>query len=150
MHVMAPQPAVQGCPIFFNVDSSVGNNGMNSNRTDILLVQFLVRKLGQIATNIPTDKRARMAKVVVDGLSGPNTIDGIRAVQELMRDTKAPGTVVDGRISSARGYTYASSTGWTIVNLNAALRSRSQSIWPRLHDLPDCPGELKSEFQKCL
>ena len=122
---------------------------MNSIRVVILLVQFMIRKLGELATNVSPDRRARMAKVVADGLSEPNTIDGIRAIQEIMRDSR-PATIVDGRISSARGYDYSSGGTWTIVSINSALRRRSPSVWPRLLDFPDCPGELKIEVKKHL
>ena len=105
MHVLVPRPLALDVPLFFNVDSSVGNNGMNSIRVDILLVQFMIRKLGELSTNVSPDRRARMSRVVADGLSGPNTIDGIRAIQEVMRDSR-PATIVDGRVSSARGYDY--------------------------------------------
>jgi len=90
-----------------------------------------------------------MSKVVADGLSGPNTIDGIRAIQEVMRDLR-PATIVDGRVSSARGYDYSAGGTWTIVSINSALRRRSPSVWPRLFDFPDCPGELKIEVKKHL
>jgi peptidoglycan hydrolase-like protein with peptidoglycan-binding domain len=136
--------------MFFNVDSSVGNNGTNSNRADILLVQFLIRKLSVLAaSNLSPDQRARMGRVTVDGMSGPITIDGIRAVQERMRE-KQPGTVVDGRVSGARGRHQYGAGVWTIVSLNSSLRKRIPSVWPRLQDLPDCPAALKIEIQKCM
>ena len=150
MHVMSPRPTNSALPMFFNVNSSVGNNGTNSNRADILLVQFLTRKISVIAAaNLSPDQRARMGRVTVDGVSGPITIDGIRAFQERMRQ-RHPGTVVDGRASSAQdGHVYGNGV-WTIVSLNNSLRKRIPSVWPRLQDLPDCPSPLKTEFQKCM
>ena len=150
MYLMSPRPAQPEVGVFFNLDSSVGNYGSNSNRNDILLVQFLIRKLSVVAaSNLSPDQRTRMGRVAVDGRSGPITIDGIRAVQEKMRE-KYPGTVVDGRVSSA-GQTgrYGGGT-WTIVTLNSSLRKRIPAVWPRLQDLPDCPAALRMEIQKCM
>ena len=149
MHVMSPQPISTVTPMFFNVNSSVGNNGTNSNRIDILLVQFLIRKLSVVAAaNLSPDQIARMRRVTVDGVSGPITINGIRAVQERMRQEN-PRTVVDGRVSSAHGRQYGEGF-WTIVTLNGSLRKRIPFVWPRLQDIPDCPAALKIEFQKCM
>ena len=150
MYLMTVRPAQPEVKVFFNLDSSVGNNGTNSNRTDILLVQFLIRKLSVVAaSNLSPDQRTRMGRVAVDGRSGPITIDGIRAAQERMR-VKYPATVVDGRVSSA-GQTGRYGGGvWTIVVLNNSLRRRTQSVWPRLQDLPDCPPALKIAIQECM
>ncbi len=150
MYLLSPRPPQRELGVFFNVDSSVGHMGSNSNRTDILLVQFLIRKLSVIAAaNLSPNQVARMGRVSVDGMSGPITIDGIRAVQEKMRE-KYPRTVVDGRVSSARPAGRYGGGIWTIVTLNTSVRSRIPSVWPRLQDVPDCPPTLKLEFQKCM
>lgn len=150
MYLMSPRPPQPEVGVFFNLDSSVGNNGSNSNRTDILLVQFLIRKLSVLAaSNLSPDQRVRMGRVTVDGRSGPITIDGIRAVQERMRQ-KHPGTVVDGRVSSARQTGEYGGGIWTIVTLNSSTRKRIRSVWPRLQDLPDCPAALKMDIQRCM
>ncbi|MEJ2379442.1 MAG: hypothetical protein P8Y71_30000 [Pseudolabrys sp.] len=149
MHVSAPQPRFDGLPIFFNIDSSVGANAQNSNFADITLVQFLIRKSAERdAGTITLDRRARMLKVVPDGRVGPLTIDGIRAVQETMRD-KNPATVVDGRVSPARGYRYGAGV-FTIVSINTANRTRYPEFWPCLHHFPGCPAILKMESAKSL
>ena len=149
MHVMAPRKLDISTYIFFNVDSSVGNNAVNSNPVDILLVQFLIRKCAELAADgLRPDRRQRMLRVTPDGRVGPLTIDGIKAVQETMRD-KYPGTVIDGRVSYARDYRYGGGI-WTIVSLNFSLRKRTPQIWPRLQDLPGCPGALKIKFQEIL
>ena len=150
MYLMSPRPPQPEIGVFFNLDSSVGYNGANSNRTDILLVQFLIKKLSVLAAStLSPDQRARMGRVTVDGMSGPITVDGIRAVQERMRQ-KHPATVVDGRVSSARPSLRYGGGVWTIVTLNGSLRKRIPTVWPRLQDLPDCPAGLKIEIQKCM
>ncbi|MHC4405713.1 MAG: hypothetical protein ACYTG0_39205, partial [Planctomycetota bacterium] len=60
-----------------------------------------------------------------------------------------PGTVVDGRVSPARGYKYGGGY-WTIVALNAFIRKFCPKIWPRLQSFPDCPGLLKTRVPQEL
>ena len=149
MHVLAPKPTNKAIPIFFNVDSTVGNRGANSNKNDILLVQFLIRKSAELAIGtLRPDRRQRMLRVTPDGRVGPLTIDGIKAVQETMRE-KTPSTVVDGRISPARGYHYGGGF-YTIVSMNNAVRKRRLTVWPRLQDLPGFPAAIKPKFQESM
>src|ERR1035437_7625361 len=144
MHVVAPQPQDPKLPIFFNVDTSVGDKGANSSAEDILLVQFLIR---QIAEEVPSSqpggesRRQRMLKVPMSGSCDGATIDGIRAWQEA-RKVRAPGPVVAGLVSQARGYFYGPGE-WTIVDLNAIFRQAFKEIWPRLDKRPSCPGLLR-------
>lgn len=150
MYLMSPRPPQPDVGVFFNLDSSVGYNGANSNRTDILLVQFLIKKLSVVAaSNLSPDQVARMGRVTVDGRSGPITIDGIRAVQERMRQIY-PATVVDGRVSSARSSGKYGGGIWTIVTLNSSLRKRIPTVWPRMQDIPDCHPELKIQIKTCM
>src|SRR5438105_13615804 len=108
MHVLAPQPRKFDIPLFFNIDSSVGQGGANSRIEDILLVQFLVRKAAETASaTLSPERKARMLKVKTNGIVDDDTIDGIRAAQEHIRQGR-PGTIVDGRASPARGYEYGS------------------------------------------
>lgn len=149
MHVLAPKPMNTEAPIFFNLDSSVGQNGNNSNPDDIMLVQFLIRTSAERnITNVGRDRIQRMLKVVIDGNCGPLTIDGIRAVQETVRDFK-PATTVDGRASVAKGYQYGGGV-YTIVALNASFRRRYPEMWPRLQNHPMCPPRLSTAIVNIL
>jgi hypothetical protein len=151
MHVLAPRPCIPELTMFFNVDTSVGQGGVNTSPEDILLVQFLVRKVGDttgIGSGVTPERKARMSLVVPTGAIDPVTIDGIRAVQESMREVVA-GTKVDGRVSVARNFAYGSGSD-TIVSLNATVRKHFPRIWPRLHDFPDCPALLKVRVPEVL
>jgi hypothetical protein len=149
MHVMAPRPSDPQVPTFFNVDTSVGERGSNSSVEDILLVQFLIRKVGQTAgPTLPPDRRERMLNVAPTGTCDRETIDGIRAVQETMRE-RHPATIVDGKVSPARGYQYGAAA-WTIVSLNVTVRRHNLKVWPRLHELSDCPSLLRDRFPAVL
>lgn len=150
MQLFTPHPPRPELPIFFNVDSSVGQGGDNSNRDDILLVQFLIRKAGETASpTLSAERKARMLKVQATGIIDDDTIDGIRATQEHIRQSK-PGTIVDARVSPARGYDYGGGGSWIIMFLNLQMRIAFPRVWPRLQDLGDCPAELKPRLQQVL
>lgn len=144
MHVKAPEPPDPKLPIFLNVSASVGNQAANANSDDIILVQFLLRAIAEtLPATVPggQSRRERMLKVPLSGSIDPATIDGIRAWQEGAKEM-SPGTVVDGRVSSARGYLYGGAM-WTIVHMNAVFRAHFPRMWPRLQDHPSCPAPLK-------
>jgi hypothetical protein len=151
MHVKAPQPPDPKLPIFFNVSASVGNQAANANSDDIFLVQFLIRAIAEaVPASLPGGqaRRERMLKVPLSGAIDPATIDGIRAWQEGAKQL-FPGTVVDGRVSSARGYLYGG-VMWTIVHMNAVFRANFPQLWPRLQDHPRCPVGLKLRVPQVL
>ena len=145
-------PTDPNVSVFFNVSQSVGRNGQNSNREDILLVQFLLRKIAATINPPPTqagrDRLKRVQQVPLSGNMDQTTIDGITALQENMK-VKMPATVVDGRISVAKGYLYGGGY-WSIVALNAYVRKHNDKIWPRLQDFSDCPGLLKAKIKQML
>ena len=137
--------------IFFNVSQSVGRNGQNSNPEDILLVQFLLKKMAETAppsSAAARERKAIMRKVPLSGNIDQATIDGIIAVQESMKVT-LPKTIVDGRVSVAKDYLYGGGY-WSIVALNGFVRRHNARVWPRLQDFSDCPGLLKSKVQMML
>ena len=53
VHVLAPRPPISGVPVFYNVDTSVGRNGMNSSIDDILLVQYFLSLIGKVRPRGP-------------------------------------------------------------------------------------------------
>ena len=151
MHIMAPKPPDPKLPIFFNLDASVGEMGENSSAEDILLVQFFLHTIATMVPASSTDgeaRRQRMLLVPVSGSCDEATIDGIRAWQE-GRKTTFPGTIVDGKVSCARGYFYGGGE-WTIVDLNMMFKKLFLGIWPRLQDAPDCPPLLQAKSAECL
>lgn len=115
-HILAPRPSEQLLPVFFNLDTSVGRMGANSNYEDILLVQFMLKAL---ANNMTTPEGRRVQPILSatpqTGNVDPATIRSIEAFQGAMT------IEVVGRVSSARGYRYGR-LPYTIVHLNASLR----------------------------
>ena len=143
VHVEAPRPPDPNIPVFFNVDSAVGRMAPNS-LEDVLLVQFLLKSL---ATHMTTEKGRKIQPILAatpqSGRCDDATIKSIEAFQRAM------GSIVDGRISPARGYTYGSGI-FSIVNLNSTVRNDYPKVWPRLDQMPNCPGGLKSVLPRIL
>ena len=154
MHIVATRPGVIDLPIFFNVDSSVGDKGQNSSAEDILLVRFLLHEIAAGAKASKPggeERRQRILKVPMSGASDADTIDGIRAWQEgRKQELPHTNTIVDGRVDSARGVFYVKGGEWTIVDLNEVFRSLFPKIWPRLQGHPNCPGPLRTRVPQVL
>ena len=158
MHVIYT-PTALDLPLFFNVDSSVGDGGDNSSSEDVMLVQFFLAIAGENlqGTPPPSGVSAIDWQSMIDlcvslwstGECDEATIDAIRAFQTAVHDNH-PAIIVDGRVSVARGFTYAPHAAWTIANMNFVIRTHFPRIWPRLQDHPQCPGALKTRFPKVL
>ncbi len=94
MKVSSFEPKDRHVPMFFNIDTSVGQNGNNSNREDILLVQFMLKKNGErVPANNPEGQRQNevLKKVPVTGIVDKATIDGIVAFQQSIVTTQRRG-----------------------------------------------------------
>src|SRR5262252_6459157 len=121
-------------PVFFNVDTSVGKGGQNSNQDDILLVQFLLQATAEAspaAQGAVDGIRQRAANLPATGVADAATAVCIQAWQEARKQTLSD-TIIDGRVDPARGIHYARDGEWTIVDLNAVFRKFFPKIWPRL------------------
>ena len=140
--VVAPENSFEQLPMFINIDSAVGHNAANSNQEDIMLVQFMLKKVAEKAP--PSNDKAKkthaiMKQVAISGRIDATTIDAITEFQESMRRKLGRSVIVDGRVSRARGYYYSGATFYTIVSLNGYMRRHYPQKWPRLQDFPDCP-----------
>jgi hypothetical protein len=72
-------------PVFFNVDTSVGKGGQNSNQDDILLVQFLLQATAEAspaAQGAVDGTRQRAASLPATGIADAVTTVCIQAWQE--------------------------------------------------------------------
>jgi len=152
MHVLVPKHPTSMVPIFFNIDTSVGDKAQNAKQEDILLVQFFLRQIAEAAKASKPGgeaRRQRILNVTPSGGCDAATIDGIRAWQE-GRKEDFPQTIVDGRANSARDVFYVKEGEWTIADLNGVFRMLFPTIWPRLQDHPKCPPQIRSRIAQLL
>ena len=135
--------------VVFNVDAPVGP-GCPNKFEDVLLVQFLLKNMGDLFIT-PEDRRERFDKVTTSGSCDKATTDGILNAQEMFRD-QTWGTIVDGKISVARGLSYGSTNlHWTIVDLNLCVRAQDiNRMWPCLGDFNYCPPLLNFKAKQLL
>jgi len=138
---MAPKPAEARLPMFFNVDSSVGQGGQNISFDDIMLVQFFLFAIGKKPET--QQHLAPLAAVPVTGRMNQQTIDGIKLMQS------SAGATADGRVSVARGYRF-SSVAFTIVQLNFNVKFRHFPQWPNVEEIPDCPSQLALACRRAM
>ncbi|BCW88880.1 hypothetical protein sos41_20250 [Alphaproteobacteria bacterium SO-S41] len=140
VHVMAPKPRQPGFPIFFNVDTSVGRGGQNSNPDDVMLVQYFLSLIGkQPSPKTPPS----LAAVKPTGKIDPITIQAIEDFQ------RADGIQPDGRVSVAQGYRYGSHY-YTIATLGFNVQDRFKMLWPNVDKMPGCPPLLKGAVRTSL
>lgn len=143
-HLVALHPPDRNQPTFFNVDGVVGASPAQNLREDLLLVQFAFSWIASSPTPGTGAKLAAAAKAVrLTGAIDAATISAIQAMQE-RRKEQFPGTVVDGRVSPARGGTSYGGGRWTIISINDALKFRFRNLWPRIDAIPGCPLELRN------
>jgi hypothetical protein len=142
---LAPKDPDPGLPVFFNVDADVGAPPARNLREDVLLVQFLFQEGARTPSSKADQKVVNAARAVqVTGIIDPATVTAIRVLQEVGK-ARRPGTIVDGRVSPARGdYAYGPQAFWTIVVLNNAMQNQHLDIWPRIDRIPGCPPELRA------
>ena len=143
VHVLAPRPADPICPIFLNVDSNVGRN-LSAEPEDVLLVQFMLRKVGEVgSTAFSADQLALLRQVPLSGKVDNTTHDAIITWQTVGGDQ------VDGVISVARGYMWGPKR-WTIAQMNATINNRFHDIYPNIDRIPGCPAPLAKAVRSAL
>lgn len=142
-HLLAPQQSKPTLPVFFNVDGVVGAAPAVNNREDVLLVQFAFVTMS--ASKLPgtSEEFYQAARAVqLTGVADQTTVNAIRALQ-LEVKKRQPNTIVDGRVSPAKG-TYGYGGGaYSIGHLNESMQHRHIESWPRIDKVPGCPAELK-------
>lgn len=129
--------------VFFNVEHPVGPNCPNVPE-DVMLVQYLLRKLGQAM--FPGDDpglQARFSAVQATGDFDAATADSI------LRFQKRFTAVADGRVSPAKGISFGKGL-YTIYELNYWMKDMYHGIWPRLQDLKDCPSYISMMMEFLL
>jgi hypothetical protein len=142
-HLLAPQQSKPTLPVFFNVDGVVGAAPAVNNREDVLLVQFAFTVMASKRLPGASDAFYQAASAVkMTGTIDQATINAITAMQVEVKKSQ-PSTVVDGRVSPAKG-TYGYGGGvYSIGHLNESMQHRHIENWPRIDKIPGCPPELK-------
>ena len=145
VHVLAPRPPHANLPVFFNVDAAVGPAPAPNLPEDVMLVQFMIRLIGDNPGGIGTGATETFRQVNPTGIMDPQTLAAIKAIQTL---EKKP---ADGRVSTAIGYKYGA-VFYTIVDLNFSIRDRAKFFptWPNLDRIGGCPPMLQMAVRRAL
>lgn len=156
VHLVAAPPN-DNSGLLFNVDGVVGAPPALNKREDVLFVQFAIHVDRRSYTGGIVDEDQGVVSasrdLQVTGFIDDVTIDSIREYQ-LRQKRYTPGTMVDGRVSPARGdnFSYGGRLGspLTLITLNDALGSAIRVDWPRIDRIPGCPDELKETVIRLL
>ena len=148
-NLVAPLQANPELPVFFNVDGVVGAAPAANNREDVLLVQFILKSVGEKPQEKMTPEEIAVFKAVnVTGVCDAPTINAIKLVQRKKHSVN-PSIVVDGRVSPARGGTYSYGGGvWTIAIINDLMQDKNTEVWPRIDLMPNCPPEVRAMVKR--
>ncbi len=143
VHVLAPRPSQHDIPVFLNIDAPVGR-GQPNKPEDVLLVQFLMRKIGENPPGYVTPASAQtLKKVQPTGKVDQATLDGIAAVEKSAK-------MNDAKVSVAQGYGFGGSQAYVIVKLNAAVKAAYRNVFPNIDQLPGCPGPLATAVRRAF
>ncbi len=145
VHVLGPRPPHANLPIFFNVDSAIGPPPAPNLPDDVMLVQFMIRLIGDNPGGMGASATETFRQVTPTGIMDPQTLAAIKAIQTL--EKKQP----DGRVSTAQGYRYGA-VFYTIVDLNFSIRDRVKfyATWPNLDKVAGCPPVLQQAIRRAL
>jgi hypothetical protein len=128
---------------YYNVNFAVGSRSPNK-RDDVLLVQWLLHR---VYLDHPFFSSPDGGDIAVDGFIGKQTIQWITAFQTDVRRLGQP-CALDGRVDSARKSAGSiSKSPYTILWLNAALRSANPAVFEDPGSDPEMPTELMSALQ---
>ncbi len=128
---------------YYNVNFAVGLPAPNK-RDDVLLVQWLLHRVyADHPFFVPPDG----GDLAIDGFIGKQTVRWVTAFQADVRRLGQP-CALDGRVDSARKSVGSiSKTPYTILWLNAALRSANPAVFEDPGSDPDLPPELMAALQ---
>lgn len=138
--LLIPDRVDSDLPVFYNVEAVVGSAPAVNQHEDVLLVQFLLRLLKTAFKKQET--RILLATMPLTGIITQQTIAGIVLIQESIKKSGFPATIIDGRASPARDYMYGASF-YTIAILNEFVQREHYDLWPRLDKMPEAPAKIR-------
>jgi hypothetical protein len=144
VHILAPVPPRPDVPLFFNLDSPVGKGAGVGDPPDVMLVQFLLRLLGEAPP--PRARPPALAAWRAVDVTGRADIATAHAILALQDWAGLPPT---GMLNMARGYRQGG-VAPEILHLNEAARRAQFDLWPNLDRFPDCPEPLARAVRRAL
>ncbi|AKC85916.1 hypothetical protein [Pseudoxanthomonas suwonensis] len=132
----------------WNLDSSVGRGGQNSNPCDVSYLQWYYA-LAAAHPNTPEERKVVYRKVRITGTCAGTDADPlVGAIIAHQRHLKHP--QVDGRVSVARGTGFVGTSGFFILRIGARLAHMHPRAWPRLDLIPGCPPLVAQAVQNAV
>jgi hypothetical protein len=129
-----------GPKFMWNLDSSVGKGGANSNPADVSFIQWYYTLASDFhLTQEPN--RTIYRKVKITGTcNGTDSDPLVAAIIAQQRSVNHP--QVDGKVSVVTGSGKIGANAFFLLRLEARFAVMHPNAWPRLDLIPSCPGTI--------
>jgi hypothetical protein len=137
----AMKPYIYGPKFMWNLDTSVGKLGANSNACDVSFIQWYY----VLASNFhltDADRKAIYRNVKITGsCNGKDDDPLVQAIIAQQQATRHP--QVDGKVSVVHGSgKVGSDVAFFLLRIEARLAVMYPKEWPRLDLIPNCPSSV--------
>lgn len=142
----------EGDVILWNLQGSVGKNGLNRVGSDVAYLQWYYR-LAAAHPETPQERRAIYMRIEVNGVcSGRDDDPLVAAIVAHQQRLAHP--VVDGRVDPVPGSSGALRVGggksYFIIRLGARFATLYPHTWPRIDLIPGCPPSVAVDVRKTI
>lgn len=132
----------------WNLDTSVGKGGQNSNRTDVSFIQWYYA-LAATKPETPPERREIYRHVAVSGTCrGTDDDPLVRAIFAHQRALSHP--VIDGKVSVARAGIKVGDKAFFVLRICARYAHMFPGQWPRLDLVPGCPPVIAEAVRQAI
>ena len=125
----------------WNLDSSVGKNGANSNAADVSFIQWYYTLAANFHLTVPASQEI-YRKVRISGVCRGTDADPlVAAILAQQRSMNHPS--LDGKVSVVSGTGKVGANAFFLLRLEARFAVMFPNLWPRLDLIPGCPSSVQ-------
>lgn len=134
------KPYIYGPKFMWNLDSSVGKGGSNSDPSDVSFIQWYYVLAADFHLTDP-DRKIIYRKVQTTGIcSGSDADPLVQAILAHQRNLNHP--TIDGKVSLVQGAGKVGAVAYFLLRLEARFAVMYPDKWPRLDLIPKCPAQV--------
>lgn len=133
-------PYVYGPKFMWNLDNSVGKGGANGNLGDVSFIQWYYTHAMNFHLTDPGSKEIYRKVQVTGRCDGTDKDPLVAAILCQQRSMRHP--VVDGKVSVVKGDGKVGLNAFFLLRLEARFAIMFPNAWPRLDQIPNCPGSV--------
>jgi hypothetical protein len=134
------KPYVYGPKFMWNIDSSVGKGGANSNVADVSFLQWYYTLAANFHLTTPENQAVYRAVKITGSCTGRDNDPLVAAIFAQQRGMNHP--FIDGKVSVVTGSGKVSDKAFFLIRLEARFAVMYPDAWPRLDRIPGCPSSV--------